>query len=96
VLHLRGAISMARYEPGSATGDFSIMLQPQSGLDADPASDDPDRREGYAAFGYVTAGMDVVEAIHAAPVDPELGEGWMKGQMLAEPVAILRAHRLPG
>ena len=96
VLHLRGAISMARYEPGSATGDFSIMLQPQPGLDANPTSDDPDRREGYAAFGYVTAGMDVVEAIHAAPVDPDKGEGWMKGQMLADPVEIVSARRVPG
>lgn len=91
--HLRGALSMARYEPGTATGDFSIMLQTQPGMDADPDNADPALRDGYAAFGYVTAGMDVVEAIHAAPVDPEAGEGWMKGQMLAEPVRILRARR---
>jgi peptidyl-prolyl cis-trans isomerase A (cyclophilin A) len=93
--HLRGAISMARYEPGSATGDFSIMLQSQPAMDADPRNADPQFHDGYAAFGYVTQGMDVVEAIHAAPVDPEAGEGWMKGQMLAEPVRIVRAHRAP-
>ena len=94
VLHTAGALSMARLEPGSATGDFSITLSPQPGLDADPASHDPDRREGYAAFGHVTAGMEVVQAIFDAPVDPDKGEGWMKGQMLAEPVRIISAKRV--
>ena len=92
--HTRGAISMAMGEPGSATGDFSIMLGDQTGLDAKPESDDPVWRNGYAVFGYVIEGMDVVEAIHAAPVDPAKGEGWMVGQMLAEPVVITDARRV--
>ena len=50
VKHTVGAISMARNEPGSATGDFSIMLSPQPGLDANPASEDENFRQGYAAF----------------------------------------------
>lgn len=95
VKHTAGAISMARLEPGSATGDFSIIVSPQPGLDADPASDDPERKAGYAAFGHVVEGMDVVRAIFAAPVDPEKGEGWMKGQMLAQPVKIITARRAP-
>ncbi len=90
--HTRGAVSMAMGEPGTANGDFSIMLGDQSGLDARPDSDDPVWRNGYAVFGYVINGMDVVEAIHAAPVDPEKGESWMKGQMLAEPVVIMEAR----
>lgn len=90
--HSRGALSMAMGEPGTANGDFSIMLGDQSGLDADPTSDDPARQAGYAVFGYVTDGMDVVEAIHALPTDPDKGEGWMKGQMLAEPVEIVEAR----
>lgn len=93
IKHLAGTISMARYEPGSATGDFSIMLSPQPGLDADPASDDADRRAGFAAFGHVVEGMDVLSAIFDAPVDPDAGEGWMKGQMLAQPVKILSVRR---
>jgi len=93
VKHTLGAISMARNEPGTANGDFSIMLQPQPGLDADPSAEDPNLREGYAAFGHVVEGMDVVRAIFANPVDPEKGEGWMKGQMLAQPVKILRVRR---
>ena len=94
VEHTLGAISMARNEPGSATGDFSIMLAPQPGLDADPDNEDENLRAGYAAFGHVTQGMDVVRAIFDAPVDPDKGEGWMKGQMLAEPVTILSARRV--
>jgi peptidyl-prolyl cis-trans isomerase A (cyclophilin A) len=94
VKHVRGALSMARNAPGTATGDFSIMLQEQPGMDADPTSDDPELRAGYAAFGHVVAGMDVVEAIHAAPTDPDKGEGWMKGQMLADPVEIVEARRV--
>jgi len=93
VKHTAGAISMARNEPGSATGDFSIMLAPQPGLDADPTNEDADLREGYAAFGHVVEGMDVVRAIFDAPVDPDKGEGWMKGQMLAQPVNSLTARR---
>lgn len=94
--HTRGALSMAMGEPGTANGDFSIMVQDQTGLDADPASDDPVWRNGYAVFGYVVEGMDVVEAIHALPPDPDKGEGWMKGQMLAQPVKVLRARRIGG
>lgn len=94
VLHTQGALSMARMEPGSATGDFSIMLQDMPGLDADPEGETEDIRLGYAAFGHVTEGMEVVRAIFAAPVDPEKGEGWMKGQMLADPVRIIRARRV--
>jgi len=92
--HTRGALSMAMGEPGTANGDFSIMVQDQTGLDAQPDAGEAAQRHGYAVFGYVIEGMDVVEAIHAAPTDPDKGEGWMKGQMLAEPVEILEARRL--
>ena len=92
VTHTAGAISMARYAPGTATGDFSILLSDMPGLDADPAAEDADARAGFAAFGRVTGGMDVVQAIFDAPTDPDKGEGWMKGQMLDEPVAILSAR----
>ena len=93
VKHVTGAISMARYAPGTATGDWSIMLAPQPGLDADPASADPELQAGYAAFGRVVEGMEVVRAIFAAPIDPEKGEGAMRGQLLAEPVKVLSVRR---
>ena len=92
--HTNGALSMARLDPGTATGDFSIMIKDQKGLDAQPDSEDENLRHGYAVFGYVVEGMDVVHAIHAMPRDPEAGEGWMKGQLLAEPVTIVDVRRL--
>ena len=93
VKHVAGAISMARLTPGSATGDFSILVSAQPGLDADPTSNDPELREGYAAFGHVTKGMDVVRKIFDAPTDPDKGVGSMKGQMLAKPVKIVTVRR---
>lgn len=92
--HTDGALSMARYDPGSATGDFSIMIKDQTGLDATPASSDPSLQAGFAVFGHVVDGMDVVHAIHALPPDPDKGEGWMKGQLLADPVEIVDMRRV--
>lgn len=94
VLHKQGTISMARNEPGTATGDWSIWLRDQTFMDADPANADPERRAGYAAFGHVVDGWDVVLAIHALPADPDKGEGAMKGQMLANPVTIRDVRRV--
>lgn len=94
VLHQKGTISMAREAPGTATGDWSIWLGDQPFQDADPDNADPERRAGYAAFGHVTDGWETVLAIHAMPTDPDKGEGWMKGQMLAEPVTIIDIRRL--
>lgn len=91
--HARGSLSMARNEPGTATGDFSILLQDLPTMDAEPGNADPELAAGYAVFGQVIEGMEVVEAIHAAPIDPEEGEGFMRGQMLADPVEIVAARR---
>lgn len=93
VRHVAGAISMARLEPGTATGDFSILVSPQPGFDADLRAEDPELRAGYAAFGHVVEGMDVVRAIFDAPLDPDKGEGFMKGQMLAEPIKVIGVRR---
>ncbi|HZV09928.1 MAG TPA: peptidylprolyl isomerase [Novosphingobium sp.] len=92
--HKAGAISMARFAPGTATGDFSILLSDLDGLDADPKASDADARAGYAAFGHVVEGMDVARRIFDSPIDPAAGEGPLKGQMLARPVKILSARRL--
>ena len=92
--HTNGAISMAMGDPGTANGDFSIMLGDQRGLDARPEAQEAIWRNGYAVFGYVIDGMDVVSAIHAAPADPNKGEGVMRGQMLAEPVRIIDVRRV--
>ncbi len=94
ILHKAGAISMARYAPGTATADFSILLSDLSGLDADPKATDPELQAGYAAFGRVVAGMDVVRRIWDAPLSPTKGEGPLKGQMLEPPVKVLTVRRV--
>lgn len=94
ILHKAGTISMARYAPGTANGDFSILLSDMAGLDAQPASPDPEAKAGYAAFGHVVSGMDVVRKIWDSPISPTAGEGALKGQMLDKPVRILTARRV--
>jgi len=92
--HLDGTISLARLAPGTGAGDFFITVGDLTSLDAQAAGSggDPD---GFAAFGRVVEGMDVVRAIMAAPTDPNQGEGVMRGQMIAAPVRITTARRLP-
>lgn len=86
-----GAISMARLEPGSARADFFILLDDTPGFDAGaPGGDDA----GFAAFGHVTEGMDVVRKIFEAPVSATKGTGIMKGQMLDPEVKIVKAARV--
>lgn len=89
--HTDGAISFARAAPGSAQGDFFIILGGLPSLDAQPSgSGDSD---GFAVFGHVAGGMDVVRAILSQPTDPNAGPGVMRGQMIAAPVRILTARR---
>lgn len=92
--HVDGALSAPRFEPGSARGDFTIMVGPQLYLDAGPGSGGDGL--GYAVFGHVVEGMDVVRHILAAPTSPTEGEGVMRGQMLAPRIHIITARRLIG
>lgn len=85
--HREGAISMTRMEPGTAMGDFIITANAIPSMDAD--GDDP----GFAVFGRVVEGMDVVRRILAMETSPNAGKGAMRGQMLARPVTILSARR---
>lgn len=87
--HVAGAISMARYAPGTATADFSIMLSDMTGLDANPAATDPELQAGYAVFGHVVTGMEVARQIFEAPTSETLGEGVMRGQMLEPQIKVL-------
>lgn len=87
-----GTISMARNAPGTAQANFSIAVGDQTYLDADPK--DPAKNPGYAAFGRVVSGMDVVKKILAKPTDPNKGKGVMKGEILAHAVPILSVRRV--
>ena len=88
-----GTISMARAAPGSATADFFISVGALTTMDADPKQSGDNL--GFAAFGRVVEGMDVVRRILDAPTSPTEGEGAMKGQLLAPPVPITSARRVP-
>jgi peptidyl-prolyl cis-trans isomerase A (cyclophilin A) len=92
--HVNGTISMARTTPGSAMGDFFIILGDMPAMDSGGHSESGDN-EGYAAFGRVVGGLDVVRRILAAPTVPNAGRGAMRGQMLVDQVTITSARRLP-
>lgn len=77
ILHTDGVISMARMEPGSASTEIFICVGDQPSLDYG-GDRNPDGA-GFAAFGKVTEGMDVVRRIQALPDS---------GQYLAEQVRI--------
>lgn len=89
IRHLDATISMAHGDrPDSATGNFSIAVGPTPNLDADGAY------AGYAAFGHVISGMDIVGRILAQPTGG--GSGAMKGQLILRPIRLISAQRLDG
>lgn len=81
--HLDGTLSLARDEPGTASTEIFICIGAQPSLDAG-GDRNPDG-QGFAAFGRVVAGMDVVRAIQA---------GRDEGQVLVDKVTVTRAFRL--
>jgi peptidyl-prolyl cis-trans isomerase A (cyclophilin A) len=82
--HLDGTLSMARAEPGSASSEIFVCVGDQPELDFGGRRN-PDG-QGFAAFGRVVEGMEVVRAIHRRPAE---------GQFLREPVPITAVRRLP-
>lgn len=86
VANLRGTVAMARGDtPASATAEFFINLADNAALDRDAA--DSNGTTGYAVFGNVVAGMDVVDKIAAVPLGDH---GPMKGAAPVDPVTILK------
>jgi peptidyl-prolyl cis-trans isomerase A (cyclophilin A) len=65
ILHTDGVVSLARGEPGTATTEFFICIGDQPGFDYG-GENNPDG-QGYASFGKVVRGMDVVRAIYERP-----------------------------
>jgi peptidyl-prolyl cis-trans isomerase A (cyclophilin A) len=80
--HRDGTISMARFRPDSAVSDFFICIGDQPELDFGGMRN-PDG-QGFAAFGQVTQGMEVVRSVHAGVTD---------GQTLIFPARIIAIRR---
>ena len=81
--HLDGTLSMARAGPDTATSDFFICIGAQPELDFG-GKRNPDG-QGFAAFGRVTKGLDIIRKIQTAPAD---------GQKLTPPVRIVKIEQI--
>ena len=82
--HLDGTISMARSGPDTATSSFFFCVGPQPELDFDGRRNKDG--QGFAAFGRVVFGMDVVRKIHRSSANDQ--------ELLTPPIKILSIHRL--
>ena len=83
-----GAIVMANAGGMTTRSDFFILTADVPSFDATATA------PGFAPFGMVVEGMDVVQAIFASPRSPTKGDGAMKGQMLEPVVKIVKAARV--
>ena len=90
--HKAGTISLGRFAPGTARGDFFICVTDLPYLDARPGG--PGDNLGFAAFGQVVSGMSVVRRILAAPTSETSPFPDQRGQWLKPPVPIVSAKRL--
>ena len=86
--NVKGAISMANAGPGTARADFFILASDIPSFDASAGNG------GFAVFGHVVEGMDVLQKILSSPVSATAGEGPMKGEMLDPPVKIIKVERI--
>jgi len=92
--HTDGTISMSRFAVGTATGDFVLCVGDNTFMDAGPQSGSDDH-QGYAAFGHVVKGMNVVNNIlHGRIAKGKAKAGGWSGQMLAVPVKIIATKRV--
>jgi peptidyl-prolyl cis-trans isomerase A (cyclophilin A) len=92
--HLDGTISLARGAIGSATGaEFFICIGDQPALDLGGGRDPFGDGQGFAAFGRVTKGMEIVRKIHQQKSGGSANNPYLSGQMLDPPVRILKAFR---
>lgn len=86
--HVDGVVSMARSAPDTATGSFSLVIGDQPEMDFG-GKRNPDG-QGFAAFGRLVKGMEVVKAIQASPTGPS---GPYGPESLNPPIAIVKAYR---
>lgn len=91
ILHTDGVISMARGAVGTASSEFFICIGEQPGLDFGAARN-PDE-QGFAAFGKVISGMNVIRKINMLPANTPTESEYTRGQILDAPVVILSVRR---
>ena len=82
-MHLNGTILMARNEPCSASSEIFICINDQPELDYNGSRNPVGL--GFAAFGMVKSGMDIVKKIQQSPSD---------GQMLNKPIRVKSIKRI--
>lgn len=82
ISHLDGVISMARNKPGTASSEFFICIGDNSTLDYGRRQPDT---AGYATFGKVVSGMEIVHKIHQSPSE---------GQALTPNIRIINIVRV--
>ena len=91
--HMDGAVSLSRGAPGTGTGaDFFICIGDQPSLDYGGIRNTDG--QGFAVFGQVVSGMDVVRRIHQLPATAETVEEYVRGQVLETPLAINSARQV--
>ena len=77
---------MARAAVGTATTEFFICIGAQPALDFGGARNADG--QGFAVFGRVIGGMEVVRKVHTAPANAPTDLEYFRGQLLEEPVVI--------
>ena len=99
IRHLNGTISMGRMSVGTASSEFFVCIGDQPELDWGGRRN-PDGY-GFAAFGRIVDGMDLIHRIHLAPTTNDAPDNWptLRGQLLSQPIYIESAqvveHELP-
>ena len=86
--HVDGSVSMARTGPDTATASFSIVIGDQPEMDYG-GKRNPDG-QGFAVFGRVIRGTDVVRAIQLSPTGQRGAYG---PETLDPPIRVLKAYR---
>ena len=87
-----GVIGMARREPGTATSEFYVNLADNTGLDFGDQGRNPDG-QGYAAFGKVSCGLDILQTIFNLPTNESKDAPVLAGELINNPVTITSVYR---
>ena len=91
--HTDGAVSIARGDVGTGSAAYFFICIGEKNIFLDYGGERNPDGQGYAVFGQVVSGMDVVRAIQAQETDGPSDSEFTQGQYLTNPVIITRARR---